>query len=81
MLVREWIKMNHKKLRRLYRQENLQVKRWRGHKHAQGIRAPMELPEGPCERWSLDIVSDVLGARRRFRNLAVIDELLPWIWH
>ena len=74
MLEREGVKMNHKKLRRLYAEENLQVKRRRGRKRAQGTRAPMVLPSGPGQRWSLDFVSDVFGASRRFRILAVIDD-------
>jgi putative transposase len=74
MLEREGIRMNHKKLRRLYTQETLQVKRRRGRKRAQGTRAPMPLPDGPNQRWSLDFLSDVFGAGRRFRILAVIDD-------
>jgi putative transposase len=74
MLEREGIRMNHKKLRRLYGEEGLQVKRRRGRKRAHGTRAPMPVPAGPNERWSLDFVSDVFGAGRRFRILGVIDD-------
>ena len=74
MLEREGIRMNHKKLRRLYTQERLQVKRRRGRKRARGTRAPMPLPSAPNARWSLDFVSDVFGAGRRFRILVVPDE-------
>jgi transposase InsO family protein len=50
--------MNHKKLRRLYREERLQVRRRGGRKRALGTRAPMALPlpQGPNQRWSLDVV-------------------------
>ena len=64
MLEREGIKMNHKKLFRLYREEGLAVK---GRKRATGTRAPLSVPSGPCERWSLDFVSDVFGPGCRFR--------------
>lgn len=78
MLEREGIVMNHKKLRRLYKEEGLAVKRRKGRKRATGIRAPIELPSKPCERWSLDFVSDVFeqtnGCGRRFRMLCVIDD-------
>ena len=74
MLKREGIKMNHKKLRRLYAEERLQVKRRRGRKRAHGTRQPMPLPAGSNQRWSLDFLSDVFGAGRRFRILAVIDD-------
>jgi putative transposase len=50
--------MNHKELLRLYREENLRVRRRRGRKRAMGTGAPMTLPQGPNQRWSLDSVSD-----------------------
>src|SRR5262249_37713309 len=41
LLEREGIRMNHKKLRRLYAEERLQVRRRGGRKRALGTRAPM----------------------------------------
>ena len=40
MLEREGMTMNHKKLRRLYKEEGLAVKRRRGRERATGTRAP-----------------------------------------
>ena len=74
MLEREGISMNHKKLRRLYREEGLAVKRRRGRKRATGTREPMPVPSGPGERWSLDFLADSFGDARRFRVLAIIDD-------
>ena len=74
MLAREGIYMNQKKLRRLYREERLQVRRRGGRKRALGTRAPMVLPQGPNQRWSLDFVSDALEDSRRFRILCVVDD-------
>jgi putative transposase len=74
MLEREGITMNHKKLRRLYKEEGLAVKRRRGRKRATGTRRPLDTPTLPNERWSLDFVSDVFGEARRFRMLGVIDD-------
>src|SRR5262249_28269553 len=42
----EGIAMNQKKLRRLYREERLQVGRRGGRKRALGTRAPMAIPQG-----------------------------------
>jgi putative transposase len=42
--------MNHKKLRRLYRDEGLQVRRRDDRKRALGTRAPIALPQGPDQR-------------------------------
>jgi putative transposase len=74
LLEREGIRMNHKKLRRLYAEERLQVRRRGGRKRALGTRAPMTLPQGPNQRWSLDFVSDTLTDGRRFRILVVVDD-------
>jgi len=61
LLAREGVRVNHKKLRRLYREERLQVRRRGGRKRALGTRALMVLPQGPNQRWSLDFVSDALA--------------------
>lgn len=74
LLRRECIVMNHKKLRRLYREERLQVRRRGGRKRALGTRAPLALPDRPNGRWSLDFASDTLADGRRFRMLCVIDD-------
>jgi putative transposase len=74
LLRREGIVMNHKKLRRLYREERLQVRRRSGRKRAVGTRAPMALPQGPNQRWSLDFLSDAFADGRRFRILAIVDD-------
>lgn len=74
LLEREGIFLNHKKLRRLYREERLQVRRRGGRKRALGTRAPMALPQGINQRWSLDFVSDTLTDSRRFRILTVVDD-------
>jgi putative transposase len=66
--------INHKKTRRLYREEGLQVRRRSGRKRALGIRAPLSLPAAANERWSLDFLSDTLTDGRRFRILAVGDD-------
>ena len=74
LLRREGTSVNHKKLRRIYADERLQVRRRGGRKRALGTRAPLALPQGPNQRWSLDFVSDMLTDGRRFRILAVVDD-------
>ena len=75
LLSREGVVMNHKKLRRrLYAEERLQVRRRGGRKRALGTRAPIAVPDGPNQRWSLDFVSDSLSDGRRFRVLCVVDD-------
>ncbi len=74
MLSKQGIHMNHKKLRRLYREEKLQVRKRGGRKRAMGTRKPIVVPNQANERWSLNFVSDAFTDGRRFRVLAVIDD-------
>jgi len=73
-LRREGHAVNYKRLFRIYREEQLHVRRRGGRKRAMGTRAPMVLPLLPNPRWSLDFVSDQLTDGRRFRILTVVDD-------
>src|SRR6516225_10594027 len=72
LLRHEGIMLNHKKLRRIYAEERLQVRRRGGRKRALGTRAPLALPQGPNQRWSMDFLHDQLSDGRRFRILAIV---------
>jgi len=74
LMRREGLVMNHKKFRRLYREERLQVRRRAGRKRALGTRAPLAIPQGANQRWSIDFVSDAFVEGRRFRILVVVDD-------
>ena len=74
LMRRAGLVMNHKKFRRLYREERLQVRRRGGRKRALGTRAPMAIPQVANQRWSLDFLSDAFADGRRFRILAVVDD-------
>lgn len=74
LLKREGWDVNWKKLYRIYREEGLTVRKRGGRKRAIGTRAPMAIPQGLNQRWSLDFVSDTLSEGRRFRILNVIDD-------
>jgi len=74
LLKREGFALNWKKLYRLYKEERLTVRKRGGRKRALGTRAPMTIPQGANQRWSLDFVSDALLDSRRFRILCVIDD-------
>jgi hypothetical protein len=64
MIAREGFAVTHKKVRRIYTEETLQVRRRVGRKRALGRRKPMVLPDGPNQRWSLDFVSASLTTSR-----------------
>lgn len=66
--------MNIKKLKRLYAEERLQVRKLGGRKRALGTRRPIIVPDQPNQRRSLDFVSDAFTDGRRFRVLTVVDD-------
>lgn len=75
ILKREGVKMNQKKFRRIYKEQNLSLKIRKGRKVRSMPRAPIEPPTGPRQRWSMDFVSDSLGpSGRRFLTLTVVDD-------
>ena len=74
LLGREGIRVSNKKLYRLYTEERLTVRKRGGRKRALGTRAPMAIPQGRNQRWSLDFVTDTLVSGRRFRILTLVDD-------
>jgi putative transposase len=75
LLRREGWHVNHKRVRRLYRLEGLQLRmRVRRRKHIALHRGPAPTPTGPTERWSMDFVYDALADGRPFRVLTVVDQ-------
>jgi putative transposase len=74
LLERQGIKVNGKKLYRLYKEERLTVRRRGGRKRALGMRAPIAIPQARNLRWSLDFVADTLVSGRRFRILTLVDD-------
>lgn len=52
MVKREGFHVNHKKLRRIYCEEGLQVRKRGGRKRALGTRRRMIVPEAVNQRWS-----------------------------
>tara|TARA_Y100000034_G_C6860649_1_gene391636 strand:+ start:338 stop:1165 length:828 start_codon:yes stop_codon:yes gene_type:complete len=75
LLKREGFHVNHKKLKRIYREEKLSLKVRKKIKLRSGPRAPIKAPSGLNERWSMDFMSDQLASTgRRFRLLNIVDD-------
>lgn len=74
LLRREGYQVNHKRVYRLYCKAGLKVRKRGGRKRAMGTRTPAWLPQRPCERWSLDFLSDSLIDGRKFRIFALVDD-------
>jgi len=74
LLKKEGIVINHKRTERIYREEDLALRRKRRRKGAAGARMTLPLPQRTNERWSMDFVTDSIVTGRRFRALTIIDD-------
>lgn len=74
LLRREGNEVNHKRVYRLYRRENLAVRRRKRRKYVSMPRVLPGSPSRPNERWSLNFVSDSLTDGRSFRVFNVVDD-------
>ena len=66
--------MNHKKLRRIYRQEGLQVRKRDVRKRALGSGTSIRFPDVVNRSEALDSVSEFLSDGQRSRILTVVDD-------
>lgn len=66
--------VNHKRVYRIYTEENLKVRIRRRKRLVIQRGEPMPTPSRPGERWCMDFTSDTLYCGRRFRTLNVVDE-------
>jgi putative transposase len=74
LLKREGHMVNHKRVERIYREENLQIKKRKKRRQTAPLRVAIPSPTGPNERWSMDFVSDCLSNGRKFRCLTIVDD-------
>lgn len=74
MLRREGVKVNHKCVYRLYKQEGLAVRTKKRKRIAARARTLLAAPARPNQRWSMDFVSDATWSGRRFRIFVVVDD-------
>jgi putative transposase len=66
--------VNVKRVYRLYREENLMVRRRRRRKLPQLERQPFGRPAAPNEVWSMDFLFDEISDGRRMKCLAIVDD-------
>lgn len=74
LLRREGIKDNVKRILRVYREANLQVRRRVKRRVALGRGNPVPAISKINERWSLDFMHDTLRTGRKIRTLNVVDD-------
>ena len=66
VLRREGLRVNVKRVYRLYREDGLAVRR-RKCRRVAAARQPMTVPTRLNECWAMDFMSDVLSSGRRYR--------------
>ena len=74
LLKREGLVVNAKQTYRLYREEQLQVRRKKRKRLPTRARVPLPQLDGLNQRWSMDFMSDQLATGQRFRILNVLDQ-------
>ena len=74
LLTREGHAVNHKRVWRLYRENNLAVRRRRKAKRISNGRQPLLKPTAVNQVWSLDFVMDALASGRRIKCLTIVDD-------
>jgi len=74
LLQREGWVCNHKRVYRVYRQEQLAVRRRKRRKFVATARVLLPMPTRTNERWSMDFMSDTLATGRTFRTLNIVDD-------
>jgi len=72
LLLREGWRINHKRILRIYREEQLAVRR-RARKRVAVPRQPLAAPERPDACWAMDFVADRLADGRSLRALTIVD--------
>ncbi|MFB3844390.1 MAG: IS3 family transposase [Candidatus Cloacimonadaceae bacterium] len=72
MVVKQFGKVNHKRVETIYRKAGLQLSR-RIRKHTKRTPVPLEKPLLPNQCWAMDFMSDSLESNRKFRIFNLID--------
>jgi putative transposase len=65
---------NHKRVRRIYRQMNLHIRRRAKRRLPDRLKEALQIPLSPNHTWSIDFMCDTLVDRRKFRLLNVLDD-------
>jgi len=66
--------VNHKKIRRIYREMQLNIRIKPKKRLPSREPVPLIVPEQPNVSWSVDFMSDALASGQRFRTFNVIDD-------
>ena len=65
---------NHKRIHRIYTEENLQVSKRKRKRTARARRQPAQVPEQQNQRWSMDYMEDQLYEGNKVRIFNIVDD-------
>lgn len=74
ILRREKLVVNHKRTERIYREENLSIRRKKRKKTASQLRIQIPDAVRPNQQWAMDFMADALFNGRKIRLFTLIDE-------
>jgi putative transposase len=73
MLRRDGLRINHKKVHRLYVEEGLQLKPRRRRRRSATVRQARAVVTQPNQRWAMDFMHDVLATGQTVRVFTLVD--------
>jgi len=81
LLKRKGHPWNHKRIYRVYKLMQLNLRRRAKKRLPKRIRVPLYVPRHPDTVWSADFMSDALACGRRFRTFNVVDDFNREVLH
>lgn len=74
ILKKEGLVTNHKRTERIYREENMQIRRRKRKKRSNILRVARPAASKPNEVWSIDFVFDWVMTGRKLKCLTIVDD-------
>lgn len=74
ILKKKGLVVNKKRTERIYREENLTLRRRRTKKRGDHLRVPLAVAERVNQRWSIDFIFDGIYSGRRIKCLTIVDD-------